>query len=94
MCRRFLAFGLALGLLLGPSLAWSAPPPSSPSVSLSPSESAQIEAALTEAKAALERSNREIATQSKILMRLSILCGVLAVALVAEGVATAKLAFK
>ena len=94
MWRRLLSIGLAFGLLCAPLSASPQPSASSSSVTLSPDEYAQIQAAMESAKTSLERSNQTIADQSKALTRLWIFSGALALALVVEGVATVRLAFK
>jgi hypothetical protein len=63
------------------------PPPSSQSVTLSPEEAAQIEAAIVQAREALKQSNEEISKQEKLLTRLWLLSGVLAIAVITEAVA-------
>lgn len=83
---RILSIGLAFGLLFAPCLAYSEPLPSSVSVVLSQAEYDQIEAAILQAREALKRSNEEIAKLSKDLTMRSIFCGVLAGALVLNGV--------
>ena len=84
---RTLSIGLAFGILFGPCLAYSEPLPSSHSVVLSQAEYDQIEAAIVQAQEALKKSNEEIAKLSRDLTTRSIFCGVLAGALVLEGVA-------
>ena len=86
---KWLALCLAFGLLCAPSLAFSAPLPSSSSVTLSQSEYDQIMAAMEAAQAALIRSNKEIATLSRDSQMLWILSGVLASVVLVEGVALA-----
>jgi hypothetical protein len=83
---KWLALFLAFGLLFGPSLAWSEPPQSSGSVTLSPAEYAQILSAMETADKSLSQSNDLIAKQDKALKMQSILCGGLVLALALEGV--------
>lgn len=90
----WLAFGLAFGLLCAPLSASPLPSAPSSSVTLSPEEYAQILAAMESAKTSLERSNQTIKDQSTALTRLWIFSAALAAALVLEGAATVRLAFK
>jgi hypothetical protein len=72
-------------------LAFSAPQPSSPSVTLSQADFDAVMAAIKQAREALIRSNLEIQKLSRRSTWQWILCGTLGVAVMVEGVA---LAFK
>ena len=94
MWRRILALCLAFGALSAPCWPSPSPVPSSSSVSLSQAEYDQIEAAMESAKESLRRSNETIASQSRSLTRLWLLSALLAGAVVLEGVAQIRTAFK
>jgi hypothetical protein len=94
MWRRVLSIGLAFGLLCAPLSALPSQPPPPGSVTLSPDEYAQILAAMESAKTSLERSNETIKDQSTALTRLWIFSGVLALGVLVESVALARLASK
>jgi hypothetical protein len=85
MWRKLLLGCLAMALLLGP-LSASPLPSSSPPSAISSVED-QMAAALVEARAALVRSNEEIATQSRQLTRLWLLTGALAATAALEATA-------
>lgn len=84
---KWLSIFLAFGLLCAPLSALPSPPPSSPSVTLSPEEAAQIEAAILQAQEALKRSNEEIARLQKLSTTLWIFSGALVAATVLDAVA-------
>jgi hypothetical protein len=86
MCRKLT---LLVCLVLSVSLAYALPSPSpASSVVLSSGEVSSISSALEQAREALERSSKEIKTQSRQLKALWILCGVLvAVDVAATGLA-------
>lgn len=87
MWRRFLIGFLALGLLSGRFLAYSAPPHSSPSVTLSQTEYDKIVADIQAADLALKKSSETITKQEKDLRTLWIFCGVLGGALALQATA-------
>jgi hypothetical protein len=84
---KWLSIWLALGLLLGPCLAYSAPVSSSPSVSLSQEEYDAVVAKIQAADLALKTSSEKIAKQDKDLRTLWIFCGALASAVVLRAAA-------
>jgi hypothetical protein len=84
---RILSIGLAFLVLFAPLSALPSPSPSPSSVVLSQAEYDQIEAAILQAQEALRKSNEEIARLSRDLTLRSTLCGLLAGALVLNGVA-------
>ena len=98
MWRKWLSLGLVFGLSFAPLSALPSPPsqssPQSGSVTLSADEYAAVEAAISQAKEALRKSNEQIATQSKTLTVLWIFSGTLALALTLEAVADLTTAIK
>jgi hypothetical protein len=86
--RKWLILFLAGLLLLSPLSASPLPGPSSSGVWLSDEEVAEMEAAILEAQAALDKSSELIAKQEKDYKRLLTLCVVLGIALTANGIAT------
>jgi hypothetical protein len=87
LSSKWLSICLALGLLFAPSLAWSEPPQSSSSVSLSQTEYDKIVAKIQAADQSLKTSSETIAKQEKALRTLWIFSGVLASAIVLQAAA-------
>jgi hypothetical protein len=81
-CR---ALALFLVLSLSAPVFSSPASPQAGSVVLSPAEAASISSALEKSEAALKASSELIKTQSRQIVTLSIFCGVLAIALAADG---------
>lgn len=87
MCSKKLLIGLlAITVLFAPVSAWCSPSAPSGSVTLSQAEYDQLVAAMESAKESLRQSSETIKNQSQSLTRLSIFCGVLGLALAAEGI--------
>lgn len=84
---KWLSILLVLGLLLAPCSASSEPLASSPSVTLSTAEYDQIVAAIEEADRQLGAPSETIAKLERDSRKLWIFSGVLALALVADGIA-------
>lgn len=91
MWRKLLSIGLVFGLLCGPlsALPSQGSPSSAPSgsVTLSAEEYAAIEAAILQAQEALQKSNDQIAMQSRTLTMLWIFSGALAAAVTIDAIA-------
>jgi hypothetical protein len=92
--RKWLILFLAGLLLLSPLSASPLPESYSSGVWLSDEEVAEMEAAILEAQAALDRSSDQIAKQERDYKKLLTLCVVLGIALTVDGVATIVVALR